>query len=129
MTDAEFKALVNQKLCDLADLLILHYDPCARRQGQCRRGYSCCYGRWYLPFNQEGRCPLLGDSGCTVRDASCKLWFCESVLRQADPKCIEAFYALEKVLKVFELGGHAFLGERYVGRTAEIAQLEGRDNA
>lgn len=122
MTDAEFKVLLDQRICDLADVLMLHYNPCGVGNGKCRRGYWCCYGRHWLPFNAEGACPLLDESGCTVRRAGCKLWFCETVLREVDSRCVAAFRVLEGLLKLYELSGRPWLGERYVGKAAEVGR-------
>lgn len=124
MTEHEFLCLLDQRLSDLADVLILYYDPCgvgSPTNDTCRRGHWCCYGRHFLPFNESGVCPLLGESGCTVKRASCKLWFCETALRAMDPKCLDAFRVLEGLVKLYELGGRPWLGQRYVGRTDEIA--------
>lgn len=35
MNEMEFKILLNQRLCDLADLILHYYNPCQFKDGGC----------------------------------------------------------------------------------------------
>lgn len=130
MTESEFKVLLDQRLSDLADVLLLYYRPCELTEGRCRLGrllggpaVPCCHSHAAFQSHPEEPCPLLGEHGCTVKLAKCKLWFCQTVLEQADPRCVEAMRILESLLRLFELGSRPYLGQGYVGRRAELAAL------
>lgn len=129
MTETEFRILVNEKICDLADVLMLHYNPCQWQEGKCLRDRLtgaepvCCRSHHYQPFNAEGNCPMLGPDGCTVKRASCKLWFCETAIRTMDPAALTAFKILESIVKLYDLGGRPWLGDRYAGKSEELRHL------
>lgn len=130
----EGTALIERRICDLAEALLAAFVPCHIRAGTCRTGrllgeggVPCCQGR-HLP---NGVCPDLGPRGCQRVNVRCRLWLCEGVLRQAEPEFVEAMLGLERAARALGLSQRPYLGERYVGRGAEVAALVlrgGRDD-
>lgn len=112
MTELELQLFLNEKLCDMADALILFYDPCQMKGSVCKVGNPnpCCA---YTRFGKDG-CPFWHGK-CEFRNAKCKLWFCETALKNADPKFIESVKILEQMAKLYTFTRHPLLGESYIG--------------
>ncbi len=113
ITETELKLLLNEKLCDMADALMLYYDPCGIRDSACKGGdpNPCCVNSQF----GRGGCPFMRDGKCNFRNCDCKLWLCETAVKAADPKCIEALKMLEHFAKLFGLVRSPLIGERYSG--------------
>ena len=70
--DLKAKEELYDILLNIGQQILNHYDPCAWRDGECRRMRSsepdaevCCKG-----------CAHLATNGCTVQSLACKLWLC-----------------------------------------------------
>jgi len=87
MNETELKLYLNEKICDIADGLIAFYNPCQMKNGGCKAGPNnpCCK---HTRFSKDG-CPFMTNGKCGFRNTKCKLWFCETALKDADPKFIE----------------------------------------
>ena len=127
MTETEFIILFNEKLYDLADVLINYYNPCQIKDNACKLVQDiknddkfCC-----MFYSKDGKekCVFLKDSGCAFRNIKCKLWLCETAIRGTDIKCIEALKSLESLAKLYDLTRRPHLGEHYVGKNAELKTL------
>lgn len=132
MTELEFKLALNQKLCDLMDVLIYYYNPCQIKDGNCLRMRTikdeykfCC--ELYAPKDDKScnrKCVFLREDGsCGFRNIKCKLWFCETAIRGAAPEFIQAIKVLEEFGKLYKLAREPFLGKGYVGRSKEVSIL------
>jgi len=112
MTELELQLFLNEKLCDMADALILFYDPCQMKGSVCKVGNPnpCCA---YTRFGKDG-CPFWNGK-CGFRNAHCKLWFCYTAMKGTNPKVVEAFTLLEKVGQLFELVDKPIIGQGYIG--------------
>ena len=63
------KAILYDRLCDIADKLLAKHSPCSSCPTKCEyfggKRSGCCTG-----------CPFLGPQGCTIKSLACKLWLC-----------------------------------------------------
>ena len=104
---------LEQKLCELANLLIEEFNPCQIKDGGCLVGkpVPCCLAPY---FDTSKACPNIGNCQKT---ASCALWFCKTALEKMEPECKKSFYALEEIAKVNGLLSPLApnLGESYEG--------------
>lgn len=112
MTQQELIILLNEKVCDIADALMLYYNPCELHDFKCKAGNpnSCCK---HTRFG-DGVCPFLKTT-CTFRNTKCKLWFCATVLKDIDPKFINSIKILEQFSDLYSLISKPFIGQPYVG--------------
>lgn len=104
---------VEQEIIELADALMEKYDPCQLKDGGClvRNPSPCCditrFGR---------RCKYSKNNRCTNPNVECKIWFCETAIKNMDPKVYEAFRGLEHIARQFDMTNQPFLGDtNYVG--------------
>jgi len=104
---------LEKKLEQVADEIIKIYSPCKIQDGKCLGGNptDCC--RKY-PEPGCTTCIFL-KNGCTKPNLDCKIWFCETALKNMPIEFREAVYSLENIAKQFNLTTHPFLGEPYVG--------------
>lgn len=115
MTDLEFALFLNQKLCEIARVLLARYDPCGLNGSACKVGdpIPCCLGS--TSFG-HGDCPFLAPGGpCQFENAACRLWLCRTALDSTDPKCVEALKHLEQVGYLFGLCRRPLIGQPYTG--------------
>lgn len=112
MTEAELTIFLNEKLCDIADVLLDYYDCCGIEGASCKAGEvnPCCTGK--TKFGHP--CPFWNGK-CGFRNADCKLWLCETAVKSTDPKCVEALTLLEKFGLLFNLVRGPIIGQRYSG--------------
>ena len=127
MTELEFKLVLNEKLCDLAEAILHYYNPCRRGKNSCFLypepvpGKGCCYKTKFDDKDREDRrCQFLSTEGCRFRNIGCKIWLCAPAIGRADLDCIESLRALEKVARRYGLMRRPFLGDRYVGKAEEL---------
>lgn len=132
MTETELKIYLNEKLCDIADAILMYYNPCQIKDGSCTlcldmatSEQHCCFRSKFKKLDGEQHCQFLGKNGCTFRNIKCKVWLCETAIRKTDPKCVSALKALEEFSKLYELTYRPYLGESYVGRKLELKNLYG----
>lgn len=123
MTELEFKILLNEKLCDLADDIMYYYNPCKIENGKCLLDEFCCSRTRFKRQDGKEDCHFLKD-GCTFKNLKCKLWFCETAIKNMSQECLEIFKNLENIAKLHGLTRKPFLGESYVGRQNEIHNLQ-----
>jgi hypothetical protein len=111
---------LEQKLIEMADILMKKYNPCHLEKDSCIGGNPnpCCFNSQF----GKGVCPYL-KGGCTNINCGCKLWICETAIKNTDPKCVEALRLLEKVAEIFGLDHDPFIGDPYVGADKVIKEL------
>jgi hypothetical protein len=104
---------LEQKLLEAADILIKHYDPCQIKGSQCivSKDNPCCKISCF-----GTPCPHMKERKCTNPNIECKIWFCETAIKNMDTQCYEAFRGLEHIAKQYNLASRPFLGDtNYVG--------------
>jgi len=116
MNDIEFKLALNERLCDLADLMLHQYNPCQQQNGACVAGdpNPCCT---YTRFNETGHadgCPHWNGK-CTYRNIWCKHWLCDTAVKNTKPECFEVLKRVQEIGKAFGLIGEPFFGNSYIG--------------
>lgn len=113
MNKTELKSIVNDKLCDLVDVLLNYYNPCNICGSGCRvsKENPCCFDTRF----GKGKCPFLINDKCVNRNIECKLWICETAIKNTEPECIEALKVLEQFSQIFGLINGQLLGEPYIG--------------
>lgn len=131
MTEIELKIYLNDKLCDIADAILMYYNPCQIKDGSCTLCEDmatderhCCYRTNHKKLDREQHCFFLGKNGCLFRNIKCKIWLCETAIRKTSPECVEALKALETFANIYGLTSRPMLGESYVGRKAECEALD-----
>lgn len=104
---------LEQKVCEIADILMKEYDPCKWNGDACLVGNPspCCI---HTRFGKNG-CPFSKDRKCIHPNAHCKLWFCYTAVKSMDPKVVEAFTLLERFGNLFGFVGKPFIGQGYRG--------------
>ena len=130
MNETEFKILLNEKLCDLIDAILYYYNPCQIKDNSCllvndmrNDKRQCCYRSHFASRTEDKYCPFLKSDGCSFRNANCKIWLCETAIKNADPKCLESLKNLENISKIYTLGRGPYLREHCVGKNKEISSL------
>ena len=120
MNDIEFKLALNERLCDLADLMLHQYNPCQQQNGACVAGdpNPCCSN---TRFGRTG-CPFWGGK-CKFRTIWCRNWLCEIAIRNTKPECVDVLKHVQEIGRIYGLIGKPFLGENYVGRASDVAKL------
>jgi hypothetical protein len=134
MTELEFKILLNEKLCDLADALLHYYNPCGCVNDICwvskdpaNKHLHCCINTKFDKLGDETRvCEFLQGNRCGFRNIGCKLFLCATAISKS-PQCAQDFKDLENLARRYGLVRRPFLGERYAGRTEELERLKGQD--
>ena len=112
MTEQELKDILEEKLCDMADALMVYYDPCHIVGNTCKVGDSnpccttiTCYGSPCRYWQGE----------CTYRNSTCKLWVCRTSVDSTDPKCIQGMTLLAQFGLLFGITKRPIIGTGYVG--------------
>lgn len=112
MTDIELRIFLDQKLCDIADALLKHYNCCDIQGSGCRvkDPNPCCLMKTHL-----GKpCPFW-KGYCDFRNSNCKLWLCETACNASDPNCIKGMLLLEQFGEVFGINRKPLIGDSYIG--------------
>lgn len=114
MTELELTIFLNQKLVEIASVLMTYYDCCSIKGSSCKGGNPnpCCVGR--TNFGDSG-CPFWLSGTCQNQNAACKLWICASAIKTTDPKCVEALKLLEKFAQLYGLTRSPLIGQPYSG--------------
>ena len=106
-------------LFEIADRVMLLYDPCKLDGGRCLAGdpNPCCCNKTVYPRDDinDFRCRHYEDGKCLFPNLGCRIWLCSTAIRQADPKCIEVLTAIEVIAKVYGFVEPPYLGEPYCG--------------
>lgn len=133
MNELEFKILLNEKLCDLADAILHYYNPCRIRLDACLLsdaigGAACgCCGERGKFDKVAGGCQFLLEKGrCGFRNIGCKLFLCAAAMKE-NPDCVNDLRNLENLAKRHGLARRPYLGDRYAGRTRELELMEQRN--
>lgn len=121
LTETELILLLNEKISDIADGLMLHYNPCEMEGSSCKVGdpNPCCK---HTRFGTNG-CPFWHDA-CTFRNVECKIWFCGTAVTDMDEKCLMAFKLLEQLALLFDLTKRPLIGEPYVGADRPVDKTQ-----
>lgn len=117
-----FRLLLNEKLCDLADAVMRYYDPCKKGPDSCLVADNisaggtehCCFHS-----DKKTACWLWRD-GCQVRVISCKVWLCAPAAEKAHPDCLETMKDIERIALRYGLVRQPLIGGRYAGRAEQI---------
>ena len=120
MDELQFKQALEESLIKVADVLMEYYNPCHRSLNKClvELPHGCP--------NSEGtcsRCDFLVGSECGKVNLNCKLWFCITAIME-NKECAEDFRILESLAIRYGLVRRPYLGQRYVGMSAELALLK-----
>ena len=102
------------KLIDVADVLIAKYNPCHLKETSClvNDPSPCCINSIF----GKGMCPYSKDNKCTNRNLDCKIWFCETAIKNMPTEAYDSFKDLENIAKRYGLVKRPFLGDtNYVG--------------
>lgn len=103
MTELEFKILLHEKLCDLADLFLYYYKPCGIKNGKCLTGsFPCCIGSRFTQNSNE-KCHFLGLYGCKFKNVECKVYLCNKAFIKANVNCIKSLEAINTIAKIYVL--------------------------
>ena len=111
MNDLELKMAINERLCDLADLMLHQYNPCKREGSACRVAdpVPCC------ELTRFGtKCPHWTGK-CIFRNIWCKFWLCDTARNATDPKCAEVLFHIQEIAKLYDLIGRPYFGQNYRG--------------
>lgn len=113
MNEQELALFLDQKLVEIASVLMAHYDCCALRGAACRGGdpNPCCTNTTY----GVGMCPFWMGEACQFQNCACKLWICRTAIEATDPKCVEGLELLEQFAGLFGLTRKPFIGHPYSG--------------
>ena len=104
MNNIEFRLALHAHLCDLADTLMLKYNPCGAHDGVCRMGSNpipCCVKTRFVRFDKGEYCYYLGDDGCQVMNIHCKTWFCDRA--SVSPEMEEALEHIKGIARLYGL--------------------------
>lgn len=113
-----FKLLLNEKLCDIADAVLRYYDPCQLEENKCLITDDIAEGSCHCCFHYDGKtgCWLRRDGQCQVRVISCKVWLCDPAQTKADPDCLATLKDIERIAVRYGLVRTPLMGQRYAGR-------------
>jgi hypothetical protein len=108
MKDFEFKILLNQRLCDFAEEVLYHYNPCklVRSEHRCINSDDltrkvCCT---FFHRSKGDPCVFLGKEGnCSFRNVLCKISLCEKAIENADPMCMKTLKLIEDIAQLHGL--------------------------
>jgi hypothetical protein len=131
MNETEFKLLLNEKLCDVADAILHYYNPCNLKENAClltddmeNDSVACCHFSKYDNINGERKCQFWNGK-CGFRNINCKIFLCATAI-QTNPECVEDLKNLEIIAARYGLTRKPFLGQRYVGMAAELEKLKNK---
>jgi hypothetical protein len=113
ITELDLKLFLNEKICEIADVLMNYYDCCHIQGTSCKAGdpNPCCNHTLY----GGEKCPFGSTNKCNFTNCNCKLWLCNTAIETTDPKCIQALNILEFFAKLYDLKRAPFIGGRYKG--------------
>jgi hypothetical protein len=133
MNELEFKILLNEKLCDLAEAILHYYNPCKFNGNSCllsdkigKETNSCCFRSKFDRSNEDKVCLFLKGRSCGFRNIGCKLFLCYFAA-QENLECVEDLKSLELIAKHYGLMRRPFLGDRYAGMTEELIRIEDKE--
>ena len=106
-------------ILEFANLLNKHYNPCHIKDGSClvSNPNMCCF---HTRFKEDDTCPHLINNFCTNLNASCRIWLCETALKNLSKEGVAAFYALQAIAIDYNLMHKPYLGEHYFGADKPI---------
>lgn len=108
MKDFEFKIAMNQKLSELADIILYQYNPCQLDRVHHKCVYRsnlnempCCT---FFHCSKGDPCVFLGEEGkCQYTNVFCKISLCDEAKKRASPECIKAMTLIEELAKIYGL--------------------------
>lgn len=105
MNDIEFRINLHSKLCSLADLVLLYYNPCKAVRGSCLKAdpNPCCVRTRFKKMTASNECFFLGDDGCTFPNIECKVWLCSVSRKNASQECLTILSQIENIAKSYGL--------------------------
>lgn len=123
LSELEFKILMNEKLCDLADAVLHYYNPCQRKdRSSClvldHTGTHCC------SHSDGSHCPFYKYEACKFKCVRCKIMLCRSALNELKhPECLEDLKDIERIAIRYGLTRRPYLGDRYIGMGVELEAM------
>ena len=112
MTESDLRALLDKHLYAIGELLMEYYDCCHIEGDQCRAGKNmCCVNSVF----GEGLCPHWRDNACQNPNADCKLWICQTAIKNTDERCIKSLILLEQFAGLYGLLRAPIIGLPYSG--------------
>ena len=109
LNNTEFKILLQNKLCDVVDILLAYYNPCGIKVGGICNSVTgkvfCCHNTNYESVT--GGCVFLSDKGCKVKSLGCKVWLCNEIFDSIPRELKLTLKAIEIVDRVFQLSSYA----------------------
>lgn len=89
---------LEKHLCEIADMILAHYDPCRITPDGCLDGkFECCT----MSSHYGGvPCPHLKGK-CTYQNIKCKTGFCQRAAHEMDKDCYDALVALEDIARIY----------------------------
>ena len=108
MKDLEFKIALNEKLCDLVDVILYQYNPCKldRLNHKCFNRNNldkipCCT---FFHCSKGDVCVFLKkDGGCSFKNILCKVSLCELATMKADPECLKVLKLIQDIARMYGL--------------------------
>lgn len=102
MIELEFKILLNEKLCDLADAILYHYNPCKlTKDNTClvkeNKNETCCHNSVFGGVENK-TCIFIKDNKCGFRNIGCKVWLCATAIIH-NPECANDLKDIENLAK------------------------------
>jgi len=102
MKDFEFKILMNQRLCELADAIIYQYNPCKldREKHSCifiknLNDKPCCS---FFHLAKGDKCVALREDGeCGFNNVFCKIGICEEAQKNAPEECLKTMKLIQDI--------------------------------
>lgn len=116
--DNYFKDSLYSLLFNMTDLVLKYYDPCQNANNGClvnREKNPCCISGTVFSNPRSGPCPYLNDGECGHPNVSCKIWLCETAMKNVDPACVELLKNIERIAIQFGWMDKPYLGEPYKG--------------
>lgn len=104
MDQMDFRIILHNKLCEVADLFMRQYNPCQWWENKCIKGTpDCCRNINYEQLKDANNCLFLGRNGCSIETLGCKLWFCNEVFDAMPRELKLALKSLEIIARVHRL--------------------------
>lgn len=113
VTEEIMRSFIDQKLCEMATVILRYYNPCRLTPQGCAAGEPnpCCVN----DKNASGMCQFFMGGACQYTNCDCRLWLCDTAVRGTDEKCVRALRLLEEFAAVFDLVRPPLIGDPYVG--------------
>lgn len=111
MRETEFKIHLHNKLCEIANLIMYHYNPCGLDgNGNCVKGLikDCCHHTVYdTKKDNQVQCLFHTETGCNTNNLGCKIWYCWESFDKLDKKVKRLLMAIEMINRIYMLTSYS----------------------